>query len=299
MTNYTLHLGDCLEIMPTLPAESVGLIVTSPPYNVRKNYGNGYSDEIPWPTYYEWLGRVLDECYRVLEMGGTLAINVPSVVGWQSEHKYAHTWADYDPSVPTHRYGKKALGRGRSEPLGFRLWSMMAGRDSHMREPLIWVKGGDEESTVARDNRMGSDNNPYLRSVHEFILIGSKGQWFHRGGTGRRGKDEVPFHEETKDVWYIRPESDALHPAVFPVEIPRRLIRLYTHASDAIVLDPFCGRGTTGVAAMELDRTFIGIEQNLRYVEIADGAIIQARSRLPLHIPPAPPSQVARQLKLE
>ena len=298
MTPFTLHIGDCLTLLPTLAEESISLIVTSPPFNVRKGYGNGFDDERPWPEYYAWLGEILDEMYRVLEMGGTLCINVPLVVGWQSKHKYAHTWADYDPNASTHRNGRQATGRGRCEPLGFRLWSMMAGRDQHMREPLIWVKGGDEDSTIAMSNRMGSDGNPYLRGVSEAILIGSKGQWFHRGATGRRGKDEVPFHEETKDVWFIRPESDPHHPAVFPREIPRRLIQLYTHASDAVVLDPFMGRGTTGVASLELGRAFVGIEQNPRFVEIAEGALRQEQSRLPLAIPPAPPTPTMKQLKL-
>jgi len=206
--------------------------------------------------------------YAVLRCGGTLALNVPGVVRYQHEHKFAKSWSDYDADYPTHRGGERVLGRGRIEPVGFRLFSLMAERDAHMREPIVWVKGSGPGTEIAMNNAMGSDNNPYLRACHEFILLGSKGQWFHRGGTGRRGAEAVPFTDERKDVWYIPPVASAF-PAVFPVEIPLRLCRLFTHAEDAVVCDPFMGSGTSIIAAERVGRSGVGIELEPRQFDEA------------------------------
>lgn len=278
-----LYREDCLNVLAQMDAESVDMIVTSPPYNVRKDY-KAFNDQMPWPDYYDWMGRVLDECYRVLRRGGTLAINVPGVIRWQADHQYSMTWAGFDPEYKTHRNGEKVLGKGRIEPLGFRLFDMMAVRDPHMREPVMWVKGSDGNA-ICSDYRMGCDSDPYLRSSHEWILLGSKGQWFHRGGTGRRGKDAVPFLDFTKDTWFIPPKGRRDHPAVFPVELPERLIKLFVHAPDAVICDPFLGSGSTGVAAVQLGYAFIGIEQDPGFTDLAASeirAVLDAKAQISL-----------------
>jgi len=280
MSKYTLHHGDCLTVLKSISSESVDLVVTSPPYNCRKDYGD-FDDMMPWPEYYCWFEEVLKELYRVLVVGGVIAINVPGVVRWQANHRYADTWSDYDPTYQTHRDGKKVTGKGRIEPVGFQIFEMMMRLDRHVREPIVWVKG-TEGNAICSDYRMGCDSDPYMRPAHEFIFLGSKSRWFHRGGTGRRGKEAVPFLDETKDVWFVPPDRDSRHPAVFPVEIPRRLIRLFTHAPDSVVLDPFLGLGASGVAAAELDREFIGIELNKKYLDIARNRIhaVAAQQRM-------------------
>jgi site-specific DNA-methyltransferase (adenine-specific) len=118
---------------------------------------------------------------------------------------------------------------------------------------------------------MVSDNNIYIRPVCEMILLHSKGRYYYDGGTGRRGKREVPWLDETKDVWWNVPAHKNGHPAPFPVEIPSRLIQLFTCTRKRvpIVLDPFCGSGTTGVACIQTGRNFIGIELDAGYCEIA------------------------------
>ena len=272
MSEYTLHCGDCLKVLPEIESGSIDLIVTSPPYNCRKDYGD-FDDQMPWADYYKWMGLVLDELYRVLVRGGVLAINIPGVVRWQSEHRYKESWGDFDPEYATHRNGVRSKGCGRIEPIGFRIFGMMAQHDSHMREPITWVKGNEDGEAISTTFSMGSDNNPYMRPTNELILLGSKGQWFHRGGTGMRGRDAVPFTDYTKDTWFITPESHKIHPAIFPVEIPRRLIRLFTHANDAVVLAPYCGLCSTGIASIELDRKFIGIDQSARYIALGEERI--------------------------
>jgi len=277
---YKLFVGDCLEVLQEIEDGSIDLIITSPPYNCRKDYGV-IDDMWPWEEYYRWIKKVLKELYRVLVVGGVIAINVPGVVRFQREHQYADTWGDYEAEYETHRVGKKIMGTGRIEAIGFEIFQMMKKIDNHMREPIIWVKG-DKEQIISTTYQMGSDNNPYLRATHEMILLGSKGQWYHRGGTGRRGKEAMPFLDETKDTWYIKPESSRVHPAVFPIEIPRRLIKLFTHASDAVVLDPFMGIGTTGIAAMELGRAFIGIDLNEQFVQQAEDRLYQEIAQMKL-----------------
>jgi DNA modification methylase len=267
--SYEIINGDCLVEMPKLIERGVGadLIVTSPPYNCRKQYGDD-NDQVSWLDYYAFMERFLDCCYALLREGGTLAINVPGVIRWQAEHAHADSWSDYDPTYKTHRNGEKGLGKGRIEPLGFNLFAMMRARDAHMREPIIWVKGS-EGNAISSDYRMGCDSDPYMRPAHEMILLGSKGRWFHRGGTGRRGGEAVPFLDETKDVWFLPPVTDSAHPAPFPVELPLRLINLFTHAKDSLVVDPFCGTGTTGVACTMATREFIGIERDEHFSHLA------------------------------
>jgi DNA modification methylase len=271
LEKYTLINSDVLEGLKGIESGSVDLVVTSPPYNCRKNYGD-FDDMMPWPLYYEWMRKILDEVYRVLVIGGVVAVNVPGVVRWQADHKYSHTWSDFDSLYKTHRNGEKVTGKGRIEPVGFQIFEMMRQNDSHVREPIVWVKGSDGNA-ICSDYRMGCDSDPYMRPAHEFILLGSKGRWFHRGGTGRRGAEAVPFMDETKDVWFIPPERNQKHPAIFPVELPLRLIRLFTHAEDAIILDPFMGLGTTGVAAMQCKKNFIGIELNKKFFKAAENRI--------------------------
>jgi len=277
MSDVTLYCGDCLDVMRNIPDGSVDLIITSPPYNCRKSYPSG--DEWPWPEYYLWFENLLDEYYRLLVLGGTLAINVPGVVRWQYLHQFADSWEGYDPDYKTHRYGEKVVGKGRIEPIGFNIFKMMQDRDSHTREPIIWVKGSDGNA-ICSDYRMGCDSDPYMRPAYEMILLGSKGRWFHRGGTGRRGAGAVPFIDYTKDVWFIPPESSKEHPAVFPKEIPLRLIKLFTHAQDSVVLDSFMGQGTTGHACVEEGRDFIGIELASTYFEIAQKRIEEAQMQM-------------------
>lgn len=226
---YTIHAGDCFEQLAKIQARTIDMIITSPPYNCRKDYGNGWNDEIAWNDYYAWMKEVLKDCYRVLVQGGVLALNVPNVVRWQAEHKYAMTWQGYDGDYTNRRNGERVMGKGRIEPIGYKLFDMMFKLDPHVREPIIWVKGS-EGNAICNTYQMGCDSDPYLRPAHEIILLGSKEQWFHRGGTGRRGPEAVPYLDECKDVWFIPPERSHDHPAVFPVEIPRRLLRLFVHA---------------------------------------------------------------------
>lgn len=268
MPSRTIIQGNCINELIAMPKDSVDLIVASPPYNCRIAY-NSYQDELSWADYYWQMKAAFAACCWVLRPGGTIAINVPPVIHWQRDHAHADTWADYDPDYETHSGGTPVTGKARIEPIGFRLFDLMETIGFKMREPIVWIKGSSPEHPIALNGRMGSDSDPVLRSCYELILLGSKGEWFHRGGTGRRGAGAVPFDGLTKDVWNIQPAASPDHPAPFPVELPERLIRLFCHAPDAVVCDPFMGIGTTGEAAARCGLDFIGIDIDPTYCEIA------------------------------
>lgn len=267
-----IYWGDCGDVLAGMQQEDTDLVVTSPPYNCRKPYPGG--DEWDWAEYYLVMGGIIGLLYRKLRDGGVLALNIPGVVRWQAEHSFADTWEDYDADYETHRNGEPARGKGRIEPVGWRLWEIMYREGFLMREYIVWVKGGDNNA-ICSDYRMGSDNNPYMRPCHELILLGSKKQWHHRGGSGRRGDEAVPFMDYTKDVWHIPPARSGQHPAVFPEEIPWRLMRLFIHSEDAVVLDPFMGSGTTLRAARRLGLRNVGIERAREYCAVAAGEFRQ------------------------
>lgn len=262
----TIYCGDSMLALREIEETSVDMIITSPPYNCRKEYPDG--DEVAWPYFYNKMHIILSLCYGVLSTGGVIAVNMPGVVRWQAEHEYANSWIDYDPGYKTRRNGKDTIGKGRIEPVGFKIFNIMFNIDKHLREPIVWVKGSDNNA-ISSDYRMGCDSDPYMRPAHEMIFLGSKDRWYHRGGTGRRGKDAVPFLDYTKDVWFVTPESNKYHPAVFPREIPLRLMKLFIHTDDAVVLDPFMGSGTTLDVARMLGYKSIGIDVSEKYCEIA------------------------------
>src|SRR3990167_10663390 len=97
--------GDCIGVMREMKEDSVGLIIFSPPYNVRMNY-DACKDEWDWSYYYSWMERVIPECYRLVEIGGTVCIIAPPVIRWQAEHEVSDTWFGYDGEYKTHRNGE-------------------------------------------------------------------------------------------------------------------------------------------------------------------------------------------------
>jgi len=277
----TIVCGDCLDVMRDMPNECVDLIVTSPHYNCRKDYGT-INDEMPWNEWYQHIHNVLISCYRILREGGILAVILPGVIRWQPEHAYQDTWQDFDSDYEFRRNGKQLKGRGRIETIGFWAFQEMSQVGYKIREPVIWVKGS-EGNAICSGYAMGCDSDPRMRPVHEFILLASKGRWYHDGGTGRRGEAYVAEMDDTKDVWFISPTNSRTHPAPFPEEIPDRLIRLFVHRvntqplPEPIIFDPYMGSGTTAVAAFKLGRHFYGCDINPEYVKLANERIEKAR----------------------
>lgn len=225
--------------MDELADNSVHLMITSPPYNVSKEY----DEDLTLDEYRELLRRVLRETCRVLVDGGRACVNVANI--------------GRKPYIPIHAFLTEDMIN-----LGFA-----------MRGEVIWNKGGSAGPSTAWGS-WKSATNPTLRDVHEYILIFSKNSYARNGERKRSTIERDEFLEYTKSIWTFPSESARRigHPAPFPVELPRRLIQLYSFEGD-VVLDPFAGSGSTCLAALQSNRLFVAYEKSRRYVRLAEKRI--------------------------
>ncbi len=223
------------ENMDDLPDRCVHLMVTSPPYNVGKEY----DDDLSMDDYLGLIERVMQETFRVLVDGGRACVNVANI--------------GRKPYIPLHAYVIQIAAK-----IGF-----------FMRGEIIWNKGMSGSSTAW--GSWMSPSNPTLRDTHEYILVFQKPPFGRKRLEGRDPTIErEAFLEHTKSQWSMAPASAkrVKHPAPFPVELPRRLIDLYTFSGE-VVLDPFMGSGATAVAAVEVGRIFVGYEIEAGYIDTA------------------------------
>jgi site-specific DNA-methyltransferase (adenine-specific) len=235
------------EDMAELPAACVHLMVTSPPYNAGKEY----DQDLTLDEYRALLRRVFAETYRVLVSGGRACINVANL--------------GRKPYLPLHAFIIQDM-----LDIGFQ-----------MRGEIIWDKGSSASSSTAWGS-WRSAANPVLRDVHEYVLVFSKEAFARKAGGRRSTISRDDFLEWTRSVWSF-PAASARkigHPAPFPEELPRRLIDLYTFRGDT-VLDPFCGAGTSCVAALNLGRHYIGYEIEPEYVRLAERRLAAASKAAP------------------
>jgi site-specific DNA-methyltransferase (adenine-specific) len=243
---------------------SVALVVTSPPYFAGKAYeaalGEGH---IPgsYIEYLQMLEDVFAECVRALEPGGRIAVNVAN------------------------------LGRRPFRSLAADVTTILQDRlRLLLRGEIVWRKAVGASGNCAWGS-FRSPTNPTLRDTTERVVIASKGR-FDRSVQGEAtiGADE--FMEATLDVWDLPAESARRvnHPAPFPVELPQRLIELYTFAGE-LILDPFMGAGSTAVAAVRTGRHFVGYDTDADYVDAARARIDAERA--PIVLPPERANKVA------
>ena len=224
-----VHQGDCIKLMNRLPVGSVGLIVTSPPYNLKNSTGNGlkdgrggkwpkaelingysdHSDDMPYAEYIEWQRKCLEAMLRVLREDGAIFYN--------------HKWRV-----------QGGLLQDRHEIIeGFPL-----------RQIIIWQRNGGINF-----------NSGYFLPTYEVIYLLAKPEFRLASKANAQG-----------DVWQIPQESQNPHPAPFPVELAQRCVES-TNAQ--IVLDPFLGSGTTAIAAESCGRKWIGLEISKDYCKVA------------------------------
>jgi len=239
-----LYQGDAVEVLKELPEGFVDLIITSPPYNVGKAYGETVNDAKSYEEYLEFARLWLKGAYRVLKYGGRIAVNVPSCLQQSARSRYAYMTFDY-----------------------VRLMREVGFVDMDW---IVWVKSKDG-LPVAQSTAWGSwcsPSHPYLRDACEYVIVMAKGS---KKRSDKKGKNDIKpeeFMQFTTNVWMIPPARDREHPAVFPKELPYRLIKLYTWEGD-VVLDPFAGSGTTLVVGVELGRKVVGIEIEEKWCEVA------------------------------
>lgn len=228
------------ESMEELPANSVHLMVTSPPYNVGKEYDENLTLE----QYRQFLKRVWQEVYRVLVPGGRACINIANL--------------GRKPYIPLHSF----------------IIEDMLELGLLMRGEIIWNKASSASPSTAWGSWL-SAANPTLRDIHEYILVFSKGTFSRKKPPERDNTiSREEFLEFTKSVWTFAPEQARSigHPAPFPVELPYRLIQLYTYEGE-VVLDPFMGSGQAALASIKTKRHYVGYDISEEYVRLAERRI--------------------------
>lgn len=243
----TIIASSC-ENMKDIPNNSLHLMITSPPYNVSKEYDN----DLSLNEYLNLLKNCFAETYRVLVDGGRACINIANI--------------GRKPYIPLSDYVSKIMIE-----IGF-----------NMRGEIIWNKSAGAGISTAWGS-FQSASNPILRDIHEYILIFSKGNYKRERNKEEKElrKDNITkeeFIEWTKSVWTMNTESAKRigHPAPFPEELPNRLIKLFSFTND-IVIDPFMGSGTTAIAAIKNNRNFVGYEINEKYINLANNRILNLK----------------------
>ena len=260
-----LWVGDArdMDACGDVADNSVALVVTSPPYFAGKEYEEAVGEgHVPadYVAYLEMLGAVFAECVRKLEPGGRIAVNVANL----GRRPYRSLSADVIGIL--------------QDRLGLLL-----------RGEVIWRKARGAAGNCAWGS-FQRPSNPVLRDLTERVVIASKGRFDRAVPAAGRAAQGLPsegtapvdeFLEATTDVWEI-PAASATrvgHPAPFPVELPQRLIDLYTYRGD-LVLDPFMGAGTTAVAAVRTGRHYAGFDTDAGYIALAEQRIASEREQL-------------------
>jgi len=256
ITGDARHMGEVEDA-------TVALVVTSPPYFAGKEYEEALGEgHIPasYLDYLDMLTDVFSECVRILEPGGRIAVNVAN------------------------------LGRKPYRSLSADVIAILQDRlGLLLRGEVIWHKARGASGSCAWGS-FRSPANPVLRDLTERVVIASKGRFDRALSRPVREQRGLPwgisltkeeFIEATTDVWELPSERATRvgHPAPFPVELPLRLIELYTYEGD-LVLDPFIGSGTTAAAALRSRRHYVGYDTESEYVRIAEQRVSDERDRL-------------------
>jgi site-specific DNA-methyltransferase (adenine-specific) len=241
----------------------VALVVTSPPYFAGKEYEESLGQGGVPATYLEYLDllrEVFAQCVQKLEPGGRIAVNVANL----GRRPYRSLSADV---IGILQDDLRLLLRGE----------------------IIWVKQRGSSGSCAWGS-FQRPGNPVFRDLTERVIVASKGRFDRAMPAKVRARRQLPsessmtrddFMENTLDVWEIPAESATRvgHPAPFPIELPARLIELYTYRED-LVLDPFAGSGTTAVAAVRAGRHFAGYDLDESYITLAETRVEDERRRL-------------------
>jgi len=231
-----------------LPTASVQLVVTSPPYNLGKDYGTA-RDDATYHNYLEWMARWGRELQRVLEPGGRLCLNIP-----------------IDVNLKFDEGGRRGSGK---QPVLADVTNLLVHELGFVyNTTILWL-----ENNVSRRTAWGSwlsASDPWVNTAAEAVLVLSRDRRRRdgRGKTSDVERDE--FMKWTLGIWDFHGENTRkyAHPAPFPEELPRRLIKLFSFRED-VVLDPFLGSGTTCRVAKNLGRRSIGVDIDAGYCDVA------------------------------
>lgn len=239
--------GDVLEIMSQIPSNSIHLAITSPPYNVGKNYDN-HNDRMSYDEYLSWLEKIWRETKRVLVSGGRFALNI----------------------APT--------GIKNFVPLHHDFTNQFRKIGMKFRTEIIWYK-----QTMLKRTAWGSFKspaNPHIVPSWEYVLIFTKGQDRLDGDSKMSDITKEEFMKFSDGFWKIQPETQRKgHPAPFPEELIYRLIKFYSYKNNN-VLDMFGGTGTVATVACKTKRHFIHIDISKEYNKVAQARLNKVKNEL-------------------
>ena len=233
-----IYKDDILKIN-SIPNNYVDLIVTSPPYNVDIHY-NSHADNLSYDDYLEFTQKWIKKCFDLIKSEGRFLLNIP---------------------LDKNKGGQKSVGADITKiakDIGWKYHST-----------IIWNEGN-----ISRRTAWGSymsASAPYVIAPVELILILYKDSWKKTGGTRKNDITKQEFMDWTNGVWTFPGQSKkgaGGHPAPFPVELPRRCIKLFSFIDD-IVLDPFLGSGSTLIASYLNNRRGVGVDIDKDYCDIA------------------------------
>lgn len=255
----TVLCGDSEETLAGLPAESVDLVFTSPPYfNARPDY----TDYVAYEDYLAKIHKVLEECHRLLAEGRFFVMNVAPVL--------------------LRRASRSEASRRIAVPFDMHRLFIESGYE--FIDDIVWCKPEGAGWATGRGRRFAADRNPLQYKavpVTEYVLVYRKQtdrliDWNIRNHPDQAAvaRSKIADGYERTNVWRISPASSRDHPAVFPLELAERVVRYYSFEGD-VVLDPFAGVGTTAEAAVQLNRRFVMAEMNPAYVEIMRGRLLE------------------------
>ena len=254
-TNYIYNL-DCIEGLKThILEESIDLCVTSPPYNVGIEYDN-WNDTLRLEDYMQFSKDWLTEIYRVLKPDGRIAVNIPYEVNMKKlgGHHRIYLSSEYHQIMKDIGYGFAGLA------------------DLDEKAP--------QKANLSAWGSWLSASAPYMNNPKECVLIGYKDQWkkLEKGKSYWTDSDEDKkgFMEVVSGIWSYFAETRGMTEANFSLDIPVRAIKLMTYEND-IVLDPFMGSGTTAVAAVNLDRKYIGFEISENYCKVSRSRVLKEK----------------------
>ena len=224
--------------------ESVDLVVTSPPYNVDMDY-NSNDDALSYEDYLDFSKRWFKRVFNWIKPDGRFCLNIPLD---KNKGGHQHVGADLTKLATK---------------VGFQYHST-----------IVWNEGN-----ISRRTAWGSwlkASAPYVIAPVELIVILYKEEWKKTSGSGESNIERDEFMEWTNGLWTFNGESAKRigHPAPFPLELPRRCIKLFSYVGDT-VLDPFMGSGTTLLAAYKNRRRSIGIDIDENYCRLAEDRLRQ------------------------
>ncbi len=226
-----------------IPDNSIDLIITSPPYNVDIKY-NSHDDQITHDEYLDFSRKWMARCFNLLKDDGRFCLNIP---------------------LDKNKGGQQSVGADLTviaKKVGFKY-----------HYTIIWNEGNISRRTAWGSFKSASA--PYVIAPVELILILYKNSWKKTSGSKISDITKEEFMEWTNGVWKFNGESKKRigHPAPFPIELPRRCIKLFSYVGD-VVFDPFLGSGTTLVAACMNNRKGIGVDVDEEYCGLSKKRLV-------------------------